>query len=325
MAFRLKLVPDKTSVNFFKWGGIPTHATFALALASLIAVMTIGLNYGIDFLGGTTIRAESSENVAVSEYRSALDQIELGDVTITEVFDPGFRADQFVKQVRIQAANETEVSNALIGQVEAALQVVDPQVVFTAVETVGPKVSGELIQTAVLAVAASLLGIMAYVWLRFEWQFGFGAVVGLFTDALITVGLFSVFQVRFDLTIVAAVLTIVGFSINDKVVVFDRVREILRRDSTTPLPELMVVALNETLSRTVMTTVTTILALVALYIWGGDVIRGFAFAMLFGSVIAVYSTIFVSAQVVLWLGVKRDWEKKTDTGPSGTQFTTSAE
>ncbi|ADO42504.1 Protein-export membrane protein secF [Ketogulonicigenium vulgare Y25] len=155
MAFRLKLVPDKTSVNFFKWGGIPTHATFALALASLIAVMTIGLNYGIDFLGGTTIRAESSENVAVSEYRSALDQIELGDVTITEVFDPGFRADQFVKQVRIQAANETEVSNALIGQVEAALQVVDPQVVFTAVETVGPKVSGELIQTAVLAARRS--------------------------------------------------------------------------------------------------------------------------------------------------------------------------
>ncbi|ARO14552.1 Protein translocase subunit SecF [Ketogulonicigenium robustum] len=325
MAFRLKLVPTKTSIDFFKWGGMPTYASFALAVASIIAVLTMGMNYGIDFLGGTTIRTESSQNVEMSEYRSALDSLELSDVTITEVFDPSFRADQFVKQVRIQSAQDTDASNAMIAEVEAALRTVDPQVVFTAVETVGPKVSGELIQTALLAVAASLIGIMAYVWLRFEWQFGAAAVVGLFHDAVLTVGLFSVLQVKFDLTIVAALLTIIGFSINDTVVVFDRVREILRRDQKSSLREILNIALNETLSRTVMTTLTTMLALLALYIWGGDVIRGFAFAMLFGALVGVYSTVFICAQCVLWLGVKRDWDKKPTTGPSGTQFPTSTE
>ena len=196
---------------------------------------------------------------------------------------------------------------------QEALRTVDPNMSFPATESVGPKVSGELIKTAAIAVVLAVLGIMAYIWLRFEWQFAVGAVIALIHDVLLTIGIFSELQIKFDLAIIAALLTIVGYSINDTVIVFDRVRENLRKYKQKSLKEVLNLSINETLSRTLMTSGTTMLALLALFILGGDVIRGFVFAMMWGVFIGTYSSIFVATAFLLVLGVKRDWTKKAPT------------
>jgi protein-export membrane protein, SecD/SecF family len=254
--------------------------------------------------------------------RDAIQALELGDVAISEVFDPTFGPDQNVAMIRIQAQEGQEsVSAATINEVEAALQEIDPSIGFTSVESVGPKVSGELVQTAIIAVALSLAAIMFYIWLRFEWQFSLGAVVALFHDVLLTIGLFSLLQIRFDLATIAALLTIVGYSINDTVVIFDRVRENLIKYKKKPLQEVMNLSVNETLSRTVMTSGTTLLALIALLILGGDVIRGFVFAITWGVIVGTYSSVYVAKNVVLMLGTKRDWSKPD--ANQGNQFAAS--
>lgn len=310
MAWRLKLVPDQTNIDFFRLQAVTFGLSTLLALASVVAMFFMGLNFGIDFQGGTTIRTEATQPVDVGAYRAAIAPLNLGDVAITQVYDPTFREDQHVAQVRIQAQDGAEaVSQQTILKVEAALKAVDPSVTFPSVESVGPKVSGELIQTAVYAVLASLAAISVYIWLRFEWQFAVGAFVSLIHDVLITLGLFSLFQIKFDLTTIAALLTILGYSINDTVVVFDRLRENLIKYKSRPLRDLMNLSVNETLSRTVMTSGTTLVALFALLALGGDVIRGFVFAITFGIVIGTYSSIYVAKNIVLWLGVKRDWTK----------------
>ena len=311
MAFRLKLVPDETKIDFFRWQFLTFGISSILAVLSVVALLMFGLNFGIDFKGGTTIRTESTQEVDVGAYRSALQPLNLGDVAITQVFDPGFRADQHVAQVRISAQEGTEaVTPQTIDEVEGALKAIDPSITFPSVESVGPKVSGELIQTAIYSVLAALVAISIYIWLRFEWQFALGAIVSLVHDVLITMGIFAVFQIKFDLTTIAALLTIVGYSINDTVVVFDRLRENLMKYKKRALREVMNLSVNETLSRTVMTSGTTLVALIALLVLGGDVIRGFVFAITFGIVIGTYSSIYVAKNVVLWLGVKRDWSKK---------------
>ncbi|CAG0910596.1 unnamed protein product [Cyprideis torosa] len=241
---------------------------------SLVAWLTLGLNFGIDFQGGTTIRTESSQSVDVGAYRDALAPLNLGDVSITEVFDPTFGEDQNVAMIRVQAqADQEAVGSQTVMAIEAALQAVDPSITFPSVESVGPKVSGELIWTAILAVAASLVAILFYIWLRFEWQFSVGAVAALFHDVLLTIGIFSVLQIRFDLATIAALLTIIGYSINDTVVIFDRLRENLIKFKVMPLRDLMNLTVNETLSRTLMTSGTTLIALIAMLVLGGDVIR----------------------------------------------------
>jgi preprotein translocase subunit SecD len=198
------------------------------------------------------------------------------------------------------------------------LQAAVPYIQFTSVESVGPKVSGELITAAVIAVALAIAAVLFYIWLRFEWQFAVGAVVALVHDVALTVGVFSELQIQFDLAIIAALLTIVGYSLNDTVVVFDRVRENLRKYKQKPLREVLNISINETLSRTMMTSVTTLLALLALYVLGGDVIRGFVFAMIWGVIVGTYSSIFVASTFLMWLGVKRDWSKPD--ANAGTQF-----
>ena len=310
MAFRLKLVPDETNINFFRWQYL-TFGISALAMvASVVLLMTMGLNYGIDFKGGTTIRTESTTAFDVGDYRDALSGLGLEDVSITEVFDPSFGTDKHVAQVRIGAGDSTAaMSPEEIATIEAALKKADPNVTFAAVESVGPKVSGELIKTAIYAVVAASAGILLYIWLRFEWQFAVGGVVAIIHDVLLTMGIFSLFQLKFDLSTIAALLTILGYSINDTVVVFDRLRENLIKFKTMPLIDVMNLTVNETLSRTIMTAVTTAIALTALLIFGGDVIRGFVFAMLMGVFVGCYSTIYVAKNIVLWLGVKRDWSK----------------
>lgn len=310
MAFRLKLVPSETKIDFFRWQLVTFGLSSIMVIASIAVLFLNGLNFGIDFRGGTTIRTEATEPVDVAAYRAALAGLDLGDVAITQVFDPGFRADQHVAQVRISAQDEAEaISPDRLRAVEAALQEVSPTLTFAAVESVGPKVSGELIQTAIYAVLASLVAISIYIWLRFEWQFSVGAIVSLVHDVIITMGVFALFQIRFDLATVAALLTIVGYSINDTVVVFDRLRENLMKYKKRALREVMNLSVNETLARTVMTSGTTLLALIALLVLGGDVIRGFVFAITFGILIGTYSSIYVAKNFVLWLGVKRNWGK----------------
>ncbi|WP_265501089.1 protein translocase subunit SecF [Paracoccus beibuensis] len=316
MAFRLKLVPDETRIDFFRWQFLTFGISTILMVASVMVVFLNGLNFGIDFRGGTTIRTESVQPVDVGAYRQTLEPLNLGDVAITEVFDPTFGPEQNVAQVRISAQDGAEaVTPETIAAVESALQQVDPSITFPSVESVGPKVSGELVQTAIYAVLASLVAISIYIWLRFEWQFAMGAIVSLVHDVLITMGVFALFQIRFDLTTIAALLTIVGYSINDTVVVFDRLRENLIKYKTRALRDLMNLSVNETLSRTVMTSGTTLVALIALLVLGGDVIRGFVFAITFGILIGTYSSIYVAKNVVLWLGVRRDWGKPDPKDP----------
>ncbi|KEJ95623.1 protein translocase subunit SecF [Pseudosulfitobacter pseudonitzschiae] len=316
---RLRLVPDETHFNFFGRWKLWLGISAVMVVVAFTSFLVQGLNYGIDFRGGTTIRTESTQPVDVGVYRDAVSTLDLGDVSITEVFDPSFGADKNVAMLRIQAQDEQEaVTPETIAAVEAALAEVVPDIKFISVESVGPKVSGELIQTAALAVILAIGAVLVYIWLRFEWQFALGAVIALVHDVILTIGVFSEIQIRFDLAIIAALLTIVGYSLNDTVVVFDRVRENLRKYKNRPLKEVLNLSINETLSRTLMTSLTTLLALIALYALGGDVIRGFVFAMIWGVVVGTYSSIFVASTILLYLGVKRDWTKQD--GNAGNQY-----
>ncbi|MGA1181430.1 MAG: protein translocase subunit SecF [Marivivens sp.] len=316
---RLRLVPDNTNINFFGYAKVTFGGSLVLLVASLVVYLFMGLNFGIDFKGGTTIRTDSTAAVDVAAYRAAVTPLGLGDVTITEVFDPTFADDQHVAMVRIQAQEGQEsVTSETIAKIEAALQAVDPSITFPSVESVGPKVSGELIQKAILAVTGAIAAIVIYIWLRFEWQFALGAVVALVHDVGLTIGLFSLLQIKFDLAIIAALLTIVGYSINDTVVVFDRARENLIKYKVMPLIDVLNLSANETLSRTLMTSGTTLIALLALLVLGGDVIRGFVFAITWGIMVGTYSSIYIAKNVVLMLGVKRDWSKEKK--PTGNQF-----
>ncbi|MEH6774188.1 MAG: protein translocase subunit SecF [Cereibacter changlensis] len=319
MPMRLRLVPEKTTIDFFRWQYVTFGASMVAVVLSLLAVAVFGLNFGIDFRGGTTIRTESTQAVDVGEYRDAMQTLGLGDVTISEVFDPTFGPDQHVAMIRIEAQDGAEaITPEVIGAIETALRAVDPAITFPSVESVGPKVSAELIWSALLAVAAGSAGIWIYVWLRFEWQFAVGTVAALVHDVLLTVGIFAIFQIKFDLTIVAALLTILGYSVNDTVVIFDRLRENLPKYKKMPLRDLMNLTTNETLSRTIMTALTTLIALTSLLVFGGDVLRGFVFAMMFGVVVGTYSTLYVAKNIVLMLGVDRGGPKQDS--PAGTRF-----
>ena len=307
---RLRLFKEAPNFDFFKrwkmWLGI----SGLMMVVAVVSFLLQGLNFGIDFRGGTTVRTESPQVVDVAEYRAALDVLELGDISITEVYDPSFREDQNVAMIRIQAQDGQEaVTVDTIEAVQEALRTVRPEIKFVSVESVGPKVSGELIQTAAIAVVLAIGAVLIYIWLRFEWQFAVGAVLALVHDVILTIGVFSELQIKFDLAIIAALLTIVGYSLNDTVVVFDRVRENLRKYKKRDLNEVLNLSINETMARTFMTSATTLLALIALFVLGGDVIRGFVFAMIWGVIVGTYSSIFVASAILLWLGVKRDWSK----------------
>lgn len=307
---RLRLVPSDTKWDFFKTSSLTMGLSALLMVASLVLFFMQGLNYGIDFKGGTTIRTDSDIAVDVGAYRDAIAPLNLGDVSITEVFDPT-EPDLHVTQIRIEAQEGDEaVTSETIANIKGVLQAYEPSISFEAVESVGPKVSGELVWTAIEAVIAAIFAVLFYIWLRFEWQFSVGAVAALVHDVVLTIGIFSLVQIKFDLAIIAALLTIVGYSLNDTVVVFDRVRENLRKFKKLSLKDVLNLSINETLSRTVMTSVTTLIALVSLFVLGGDVIRGFVFAMIWGVIVGTYSSVFVASAILLRLGVKRDWSKQ---------------
>ena len=320
---RLKLVPSETTFDFFRLSKLTLGLSALAMIGSVVVFFMIGLNYGIDFRGGTTIRTDAQNAVDITAYRAALKPLNLGDVSITEVIDPADKLAGIaptVSQIRIEAQQGEEAATVdMVQAVKSALAAVDPTMSFPQIDSVGPKVSGELIQTAVFAVILAISAVLFYIWLRFEWQFSVGAVAALIHDVVLTIGIFSLLQIKFDLAIIAALLTIVGYSLNDTVVVFDRVRENLRKYKKKLLVDVLNLSINETLSRTVMTSVTTLIALLSLFVLGGDVIRGFVFAMIWGVVVGTYSSVFIASAILLRLGVKRDWDK-VDDGRAGTQF-----
>lgn len=297
----LKLVPVNTSIGFIR------HRTIAMVLSSLLVVASVfvflanGLNFGIDFRGGTLIEASSESAVDLAELRGRLGALDLGEVQIQEF---GKETDVLIRIAEKEGA--TDASNNL-SAVEQVREELSSDFDVRRVEIVGPQVSAELIQTGIMAVLAAIASMLIYIWFRFEWQFSVGAVLALVHDVALTIGLFALLQFDFNLSILAAILTIVGYSMNDTVVVYDRVRENLRKYKKMDLAELLNIAINETLSRTVMTSVTTMLALLALYILGGEVIRGFTFAMIWGVIVGTYSSIFIASPLLMLLGVKRDW------------------
>ncbi len=319
---RLKMVPNDTKFDFFSVSKIAITLSTTLVIGTIIAFFTMGLNFGIDFRGGTMIMVQTPESIEVGEYRTLLNDVVDGDVTVTELSDPAAALSaekNHIIMVRIeQIGDDVAVQNDLIKVVKTTLSDAFDGIVFLQTDSVGAKVSGELVQAGVLAIVLAVGAVLFYIWLRFEWQFSVGAVVALVHDVFITIGVFTITQIEFNLTIIAAILTIVGYSLNDTVVVFDRVRENLRRYKAMELKDVLNLSINETLSRTIMTSVTTLIALLTLYFLGGDVIRGFTFAMIWGVIIGTYSSIFVASVILLRLGVKRDWDK-TDNA-AGTQF-----
>jgi preprotein translocase subunit SecF len=319
---RLKLVPETTNIDFFRFVPITFGISAMAAVASIVLFFLVGLNYGIDFRGGTVIMTETQEDVPIGEYRDVLGTLDLGDIAVTEISDPAAEltgAAQHSALIRIEQQGDDPASqNAVIVEVQQTLSDAFPGIVFLSTESVGAKVSGELVQAGILAVVLAIGAVLFYIWLRFEWQFSVGAVAALIHDVILTIGVFALVGLEFNLAIVAAILTIVGYSLNDTVVVFDRVRENLRRYKTKPLKDVLNLSINETLSRTLMTSVTTLIALISLYVLGGEVIRGFTFAMIWGVIVGTYSSIFVASAVLLRLDVKRDWSK--DDSKGGTQF-----
>jgi preprotein translocase subunit SecF len=311
MAWRLRLAPETTNIDFFRWQWLTFGGSMLLMVFAFVAWAVMGLNFGIDFKGGTTIRTESAQPVDVGAYRAALEGLPLGDISITEVFDPTFGPEQNVAMVRIAALDATaSVTPEQIAQVEAALRTIDPNMTFPSVESVGPKVSGELVWGSIIAVTLTSIGVLFYIWMRFEWQFALGGVLALLHDVFIVIGIFALFQIKFDLTIIAGLLTILGYSINDTVVVFDRLRENMQKYKTMPLRDVMNLSVNETLSRTLMTSVTTLIAVGAMMIFGGDVIRGFCFAIFVGVVFGTYSSVYVAKNIVLMIGLDRSEKPK---------------
>ena len=267
---------------------------------SLLLFFTMGLNYGVDFKGGSMIEVQSTTGPAdVGQLRDKLGKLGLGAVQIQQFGAP--------TDVLIRVEEQPGRRGAQQAALQKVVEALGNQYVQRRVEVVGPAVSSELRMTGIIAVLVGLLAISAYVWFRFEWQFAVGVVVSLMHDVLLMVGIFSLFQLEFDLSIVAALLTILGYSVNDSVVVSDRIRENLRKYKRMDLDELLNLSINETLSRTILTGVTAIAVLISLYIFGGEVIRNFNLAMLLGVLIGTYSSIFIAAPLLGYLGVKREW------------------
>ena len=294
----LQFVPPDTKIDFVGQRTITWIVSALLTVVPIILIATVGLNFGIDFKGGTLIEIKTKEAQAdLADIRTKISGLGIGEVQIQE-----FGAPNDVL-IRVSAQPTEQEQQASIAKVKQAL---GDGVEYRRIEVVGPTVSNELIAGGTIAVVVAMIGILIYVWFRFEWQFAVAAIASLIHDVTGTIGLYALLQLEFNLSSIAAILTIIGYSLNDKVVIFDRVRENLRKYKRMPLVELLDLSINETLSRTVLTHVTTFLALLPFLFVGGEAIYGFALAMCFGIVIGAYSSIFVASPLQLILGVRRD-------------------
>jgi len=298
----LKLIKQNTNIQFLKYKKVTLFISITFCLVSFFSLFINGLNFGIDFKGGSLIEVKSDESINISNVRSKLSLLNLGDVQIQN-----FGSEKNIL-VRVEASS-SENNSSVLSSITNELQTFGE---IQRTEVVGPKISSELIQKGVMAIISAVGLMLFYIWIRFEWQFSLGAVLALIHDVIITIGIFSFFQIEFNLSIIAALLTIIGYSMNDTVVVYDRIRENLRKYKKQDLYDLINSSINQTLSRTVLTSFTTLLALFSLYIFGGQVIKGFTLAMIIGVFIGTYSSTFIASQLLHILGVKRDWSKNND-------------
>ena len=283
--------------NFVSKFKLANSISVFLMVASIILVLFKGLNFGIDFKGGTLMELRvASDNVSIGDIRSSFLKLNLGDLNVKEFGKKGdylikFEMKEFNDQMNLKIIKETVTNN------------LNTEVNFRRIENVGPKVSTELLNSGILAISLALGAMLFYIWIRFEWQFSLGSITAIFHDVLITLGIFSLLSLEVNLSIVAAVLTIVGYSMNDTVVIYDRIRENLSKFSSLNISEISNISINETLSRTVITSVTTLLALFSIFLLGGSILKGFSFAMIVGVIIGTYSSIFVAAPILKYLNV----------------------
>ncbi|UNU42221.1 protein translocase subunit SecF [Sphingopyxis sp. YF1] len=310
----LKLVPDDTNFDFLRWRKVASFMSFFLVAISIALVAVKGLNLGVDFVGGQSVRVEFPQAMPpIEEIRDKVDAIGLGDPTIQQ-----FGSDKAVSIRTALPEGDKAAADRAGEQLVTGIQKAFPTAKTGTVETVSGKVSEELLRTGAISLGLAMLGISIYIWIRFEWQFGVGALGRLFHEVALTFGFFAVTQIQFDLNSVAALLTIVGYSLNDTIVVYDRVRENLKKYRKMEIIPLLNLSINETLSRTVMTTLAMVLALGMLLIFGPDVIFGFTAAMLFGVFVGGYSSVLMSTPVLVWLKVGPDsFIPRTSSGIDG--------
>ena len=293
-------------INFNKFYKLFNLISLSLVVASVLLLFFKGLNFGVDFKGGTLIELRSNDkSINVTSLRQSFNNMNLGDFNVKKF---GNENDFLIKiEKKDTSANAIEIiKKDLTSSLGASFN-------FRRVENVGPKVSSELLKSGIIAIALSLAAMLFYIWIRFEWQFSLGAILALFHDVIITLGLFSLFSLEINLSIVAAVLTIVGYSMNDTVVIYDRVRENLRKFSDIKIYELTNISINETLSRTIITSATTLLALVSIYLFGGEILKGFSLAMIMGVIFGTYSSIYIANPILVKLRVSQKTILKEDT------------
>jgi len=287
-----------TTIKFNKFYKQFNYLSLILIVVSLTLLLFKGLNYGVDFKGGTLIEIRADKNSSnVSLIRDSFNQMNLGDVSVKNF---GNETDYIVKFEKQNSDDPKFIDN-----IKKKLSNSISGVEFRRVENVGPKVSAELLKSGIIAIALSLAAMLIYIWIRFEWQFSLGAILALFHDVIITLGIFSLFSLEINLSIVAAVLTIVGYSMNDTVVIFDRVRENLKKYADIKIFELTNISINETLSRTIITSITTLLALLSIYFFGGEILKGFSLAMILGVIFGTYSSIYIANPILVMLKVSQ--------------------
>jgi len=295
-----RLVPDKTDIRFLRLRQPCFLVSGVLMLLSIVLIFYPGLNFGIDFRGGIMMEVRTPVTADLAQMRSRLGELGLGEIQLQRF---GAETDVLIRVQRQEG--DASAQEAAAAAVREALDgMFEEEVDYRRIEFVGPKVSEELLRDGILAVTLALVAVLVYIWFRFEWQYGLGAIIALVHDVLLTMGMFAVTGLEVNLSTVAAVLTIVGYSLNDTVVIYDRVRENIRRYKKLETMRLLDVSLNETLARTVMTSTTTLLALLALYFFGGEVIKGFTFAMIWGVVVGTYSTVYIAAPVLLYFDLR---------------------
>ena len=302
MAFRLRFIKDDTKFPFMGFRSVSFPLSALLSVLTVLAFFSFGVNFGIDFKGGTLVELQAKGSVAnISSVRERSNALGFGSIEVAEFGSPR----ELLLRVELQTAPTTaEQERAQQNVVTKLRETFGNDYEFRRVEVVGPRVSGELVQNGTIGVIFGIIGVLIYLWFRFEWQFAVGAVIATLHDIVLTIGFFVVMQLTFDMTSIAVILTILGYSLNDTVVVYDRIREMLRKYKKLSLTDVIDIAVNATLSRTVITATTTFLAMLAMAIFGGEVLQSFSLAMLFGIVIGTYSSIFIAAPILIYLGLK---------------------
>ena len=303
----LRLISDNTTIKFIRLKTFSFSLSAALSILAILSVVFIGLNFGIDFKGGILLEVRTANNISISDIRKEVSNLNIGEVSIQEF---GAKSDYLIRVERQKGSDNAQqiAVEALKGVLNSAFA---DGIEYRRLEYVGPTVSKDLISDGIMAIFFAIVAMLAYIWFRFELPFAIGAIVALLHDIILTLGVFSILGLEFNLSTVAAILLIIGYSMNDTVVVYDRIRENLRKFKKMELKSLLDKSINETLTRTINTTITTMLALGALYLIGGQIISDFAFAMLWGIIVGTYSSIFIASTILVYLNIRRTKETES--------------